>query len=242
MTSTGRQRFWAGVAASGALLGGCTAAPPTGLFESDGEILALSGGDAGARNACIACHGLSGEGDGGLAPRLAGMERGYFLRQMELFDAGLRRHARMRAIAGATDGPARLKLADYYQRLPAPPTATSTACPDPAAAELYHSGDPVRGIASCAACHGHDGRGVGAGNPALIGQPAPYLAEQLRKWRSGERYGDPDGTMTALSRRLGEREIAPLADYIAALPDASDRPEPRAACLRARRPGPTSGA
>ena len=40
-------------------------------FNADGRLIALSGGSAGAANACVACHGLKGEGDGNLAPRLA---------------------------------------------------------------------------------------------------------------------------------------------------------------------------
>ncbi len=212
-----------------------------------GELIAHSGGDAGAQAACITCHGLAGEGDGNLVPRLAGMERGHFLRQMEYYSEGLRRHPQMTWIADHVDWPARQRLSIYYEELPWPRNVPEpglepdgAAC-EPAIIRLYHEGDPSRGLASCASCHGDDGMGVGAGNPAVAAQPAPYIAAQLRKWRQGERYAT-DGNMLAISRLLADEEVAPLADYIAALPGANPYPAPREACPRLRRPDPRSGA
>lgn len=217
---------------------------PSEAFNATGEILALSGGDAGAQNACIACHGLRGEGNGHDVPRLAGMDQGYFLRQMELFDSGLRRHKQMHLIAQALPWDARQKLAAYYSDLPVPAAEEPPAaavCPGDAA-QLYREGAPERGIPACADCHGADGAGLGHGNPSLVAQPAPYIAAQLRAWRAGERYGDPNRTMTEISRRLEPAEIDRLAGYIAALPDATGRRESREACPPSRRRDPRSGA
>lgn len=234
------------------LAGGCGNGPaPPHRFESSGELIALSGGGAGARGACITCHGLEGQGDAALVPRIAGLDQGYILRQLELYEAGQRRHPQMRWIAGRLDNDARVKVAKYYAALPWPPEraggsanpaeTASTGCA-PAAATLYHSGDPSRGLRACADCHGPAGRGVGSGNPPLAGQSAAYVEEQLRAWRSGERYGDPQGAMTSISRRLHESELAPLSDYIGRLTGGPARPEPRGACPPARRPGPRSDA
>jgi mono/diheme cytochrome c family protein len=49
-------------------------------FSSSGELIAFSGGDAGADNACVTCHGLDGRGNGGDAPRLSGLQLGYLIR------------------------------------------------------------------------------------------------------------------------------------------------------------------
>jgi cytochrome c553 len=227
------------------MLSACSLQQEAGPFEQTGEIIALSGGDAGAQGACVLCHGLKGEGDGNLVPRLAGLDRGYFARAMEHYDAGQRQHPQMVWIAGRLDWPARQKLADYYAELPAP-EADSNWRPDegacsPATAALYHLGDPSRGLEACATCHGVDGLGVGAGNPALAGQPAPYLAAQLRAWRKGERYGDPLGAMTHVSRLLADAELSALAGYSSALQGATTYPESPAACLQTRRPDPRSG-
>ena len=223
-------------------LAACTAPEPVeDRFEATGELIALSGGDAGAEGACVTCHGLRGEGDGVLVPRLAGLDPGYFARQMEFFARGQRRHPQMSWIAEQMDWPARQRLAGYYAELPMPAEAAASV-EDCAAAYLYLDGDAGRGIEPCAACHGTGGEGAGRGNPPLAGQPAPYLAAQLRAWRSGERYGDPLGAMTHVSRLLAEPEVDRLAGYSSALPGASANPALPATCLRERRSGPRSGA
>ncbi|QQN75342.1 c-type cytochrome [Croceicoccus sp. YJ47] len=204
--------------------------PATSAFETTGEIIALSGGDAGARGACATCHGLNGEGDGNLVPRLAGLDPGYQLRQLEYFAQGQRRHPQMVWIADQLDWPAREKVANYYAALPVPDAAgEELAAVECTAATLYQRGDPARGLPACATCHGADGAGVGAGNPPLAHQPAPYVEAQLHQWANGERYGASDA-MTAVSRLLTEREMAHLAVYSSGLPGASGYRAPPASC------------
>lgn len=224
------------------LLAACSGPQPRqDRFEATGELIVLGGGDAGARAACVTCHGLQGEGDGNLSPRLAGLNAGYIARQMEHFASGQRRHPQMTWIAARLDWPARQKVAHYYAQLPGPESAASTPEGDHcAAAELYHQGDARRGLPSCASCHGDAGAGQGEGNPPLAAQPAVYLEAQLKAWESGERYGDRD--MLRISRLLTEEEMARLAGYSSALPGAIGYPEPPAACPRTRRPDPRSDA
>ena len=213
-------------------------------LEQSGRLLALSGGDAGATGACISCHGLQGEGNGGDAPRLAGLNAGYVVRQLDYFSSGQRRHAKMVWIADQIDWPERVRLGEYYMALPVPdevPGANPVGgigC-SPETARLYHEGDADRGLPSCASCHGPQGQG-NMGNPPLSKQPAPYLALQLQHWRSGKRYGDPQ--MLAISRLLTDGEVEALAGYSAALRDATPYLGLPAACLPERRPGPRNGA
>ena len=239
-----RTALCAGLLVAGAA---CSRQHEAGQFEASGEVIALGGGDAGVQGACVLCHGLQGQGDGELVPRLAAMDRGYFLQQLENYDNGARNHPQMSWIAGRLDNKARVRLADYYATLPLTEPVQAQAvvpppCLPPMAAVLYHQGDPDRRIASCATCHGARGQGVGTGNPPLAGQPAPYLLEQLRLWRTGKRYGDAMDAMTHVSRLLAEDELAPLADYSAALPGATSYPGPPATCPPARRLDPRSGA
>lgn len=225
----------------------CTAcsdtAPVADAFERTGELVALSGGDAGAANACIGCHGLAGEGDGHLAPRLAGLDPGYIVRQLELYDVGQRRHTQMEAIAGRLSWDARVQVAQYYGALevPAPPRAIAAAC-TPTAADVVYSGDAALGLPACAACHGSTLGGAGAGAPPLAGLTAAYIEEQLRAWRTGRRYGDPQDAMGRVSRQLHARDLAAVAACAANPPGATDRPAPRAASLPGHRPDPRSGA
>lgn len=233
----------AGVAVLAMLAGACTGMEPRqDGFERTGEVLAMSGGDAGVRGACVTCHGLQGQGDGNLAPRLAGLDPGYFARQMEYYSKGMRSHPQMSWIAKRLDGPAREKLARYYAQLPLPISAPAASGDDCVGAVLYHKGDPGRGIEPCASCHGDDGQGRGLGNPPVADQPAPYLEEQLRRWRDGERYGDPQRSMTRIAGLLTPAEARAVSGYNPARRGATSYPESLAACLRTRRPDPRSGA
>lgn len=217
---------------------GCSPAPVDSPYSRSGELLALSGGDGGPQAACHICHGMKGEGDGDLAPRLAGIERGYLTRQMNFFADGLRRNPQMHWIAKRLSPSEQEQVAGYYaemawETVPAPAPAASC---DNAAARLYHLGDPARGVASCASCHGTAGEGTGRGNPAIAGQPARYIAAQLRHWREGQRYGDPQGEMLAAARSLHEGEIDALATYSANLRGSPGGLEFPAECLPPHHP------
>ena len=217
-----------------AVLTGCTPPAIADPFDDTGELIALSGGDAGAASACHTCHGMDGMGNGADVPRIAGLDAGYITRQLGFYADGQRSHAQMSWLAGRLDPQERAAVGAYYAAKPAPTVLdapySGRRCPSPAIAALYQNGAPERGLRSCASCHGKDGAGVGAGNPPLAGQPAPYLARQLRDWREGKRYGDPLGLMHAAANRLRESEISPLADYIAHGPAQSGRPRSPEEC------------
>ncbi len=205
------------------------------LFAATGETIAFSGGAAGAAGACSTCHGTRGEGDGNLAPRIAGLDQGYALRQLEHFASGARRHPQMQWIAGRLDGDAREKVTAYYAQMDwATLDALEGAAPC-AGAILYHEDLPPKGVASCASCHGADGLG-NAGNPPLAGQSAAYLERQLDAWATGERYGDGGAAMTAISRSLHPADRRAVAAYAANPAGAGDGRSVPETCLRARRP------
>lgn len=227
------------LALSAAALAGCEAERPVpDRFTRTGEIIALSGGDAGAANACFSCHGLDGRGDGAGAPRLAGLDVGYLGRQLDDYALGRRQHPQMQAIAKRLSVEQRVAVSAFYADMPyVPEVANAGQVP-----LLYTQGDPARGLWSCARCHGAEGEGIGPANPPLGGQPAPYLAEQLHKWKQGERRGDPANMMLAISRQLTGREIESLARYASALPGAPPRPQAPEASLSGRRADPRNDA
>ena len=75
-----------------------------------------------------------------------------------------------------------------------------------------------RGITACIACHGP--RGLGnplAGYPAVAGQHAVYLANQLRLYASGERTSDPNQMMRNIASRMTENDIRAAASYMQGL-------------------------
>lgn len=210
--------------AAGLALSSCSPDAVADPFDDSGELIALSGGDAGAQAACHTCHGLNGGGDGALVPRIAGLNSGYLVRQMIFFAEGQRQHPQMSWLSARLDSEERLAVSQYYANMPIPDPdpldrrialATDRQCDFAEAALIYQEGIPERGLQACAACHGPQATGLGAGNPSLVGQSSLYLAEQLRAWRQGRRYGDPLQLMHEAASNLREEEIKPLADYIA---------------------------
>lgn len=203
------------------LLAGCAPERARDPFTATGEVIALSGGDAGAARACFTCHGLRGEGDGRATPRLAGLPAGYLQRQMIDYAEGRRSDKVMSPIAKALDHDDRRAVANYYAALPAPAAVVAVARGGGEAERLYQRGDPARGLPACAACHGAAGEGIGPANPPLAGQPAAYLAEQMKRWRSSERRNDPQNVMLAISRRLTPAEAEEISRYASGLSPAA---------------------
>lgn len=235
-------------AAALAVLGGCSL-PSNETGEAlgrTGQLVAMSGGDGGAKNACFTCHGLDGGGDGVSVPRLAGLDAGYLQKQMEDYASDLRHDDVMSPIALKLDQRQRRAVAAWYAAMPAPASQTS-ASPPPA---VWMRGDPSRGVGACAACHGPTGLGVGPGNPALAGQPASYTIDQIARWTKGQRRNDPRSVMAqavagltgaetaAIARWLERQPASPAPDSDAASVSASASAAARPAPLHeARRPG-----
>jgi cytochrome subunit of sulfide dehydrogenase len=68
--------------------------------------------------------------------------------------------------------------------------------------------------ATCANCHGTDGRAVdGAAVPGLAGMPASYLVDQLKTFKAGTR---PATVMHQLAKGFSDAQIDQLAAYFAA--------------------------
>ncbi|WP_296816286.1 c-type cytochrome [Brevundimonas sp.] len=186
-------------------------------FTRTGEMVALSGGDGGAANACVVCHGVDGAGDGAGTPRLAGLDQGYLLKQLHDYADGRRPDPVMGPVARALDDRQMRLVSEWYANLPPRSAGEVSRAVDPVAAALFHEGDTERGLTACGVCHGADGRSA-PGGPALAGQPASYLDEQLRRWRTSERRNDPRNLMLEISRRLTDAEVQAVSAYLEGLP------------------------
>lgn len=212
------------------VLGGCSLpSNQTGeALTRTGELVAMSGGDAGAQTACFTCHGLDGAGDGASAPRLAGLDVGYLQKQMEDYASDLRHDTAMSRIASRLDQRQRRAVAAFYAEMPVP---ASVEAPSPTPV-IWLGGDVSRGITACATCHGVHGEGVGPGNPAVAGQPATYVVEQIERWNSGKRRNDPRGLMAQAVAGLTAAETAAIGRWLERQP-ASPVPGSDAASVSA---------
>jgi cytochrome c553 len=73
--------------------------------------------------------------------------------------------------------------------------------------------DPVAGktkAAQCVTCHGALGLSQLPNAPNLAGQPAIYVAEQLKAYRSGKRQNE---IMSVLAKPLSDQDIDDLAAW-----------------------------
>jgi cytochrome c553 len=175
-----------------------------------GELIAMSGGEGGARYACVTCHGPRGEGNGFDAPRLAGLPTGYLQKQMEDYASGLRAHEVMREAARFLDSHERVRVANHYAALP--PQALS-----PATDEAIAAATPGLYAGACQQCHGVEGVGT-ANGPPLNAQPAFYLTQQLQDWQVSKRRNDGNHVMLKVAQQLKPAEVRQLSLYLAQIP------------------------
>lgn len=155
---------------------------------------------------CAWCHGPRGEGRADARiPRLAGQRRGYLALTLRAYADGARPSGVMQPPA-AQLSPRDIDALAGWLAAADPWPSSSAASPAP----LTHTGDAVRGIPACDACHDDDAARI-EDYPRLRGLPAAYLATQLdlfaRGRRGGSRYAD---IMRTVARRLTaeQREAA----------------------------------
>ncbi len=69
--------------------------------------------------------------------------------------------------------------------------------------------------ATCAACHGTDGRSVTKEVPGLAGLPREHIAGQMKAFRDGSR---PASVMHQIAKGYSDQQIELMADYFARRP------------------------
>lgn len=195
----------------------------------DAASIAKQGNGKGAV-ACSSCHGADGGGQAAAGfPRLAGLDAAYLQRQLDSFADGTRDNAVMAPMAKALSEDERHALAEYYSHLPIPPAAAKGTAPpagDALGEKLATRGRWSRQVPGCVKCHGPHGVGVGAHFPPLAGQPATYIANQLRDWQQGKRKNDPLDLMRHVSAALDEADIKAVSEWFAVQPAAPQGDKP----------------
>jgi len=188
----------------------------------DAAQIAKAGNGKGAP-ACVACHGADGGGNAAAGyPRLAGLNAAYLLKQLDDFASDARENPVMQPNARALTQAERVALAAYYSAMPIPPAAArgmpGKVSDHGPGARLAHFGRWSSKIPACIRCHGPHGVGVGKHFPPLAGQPASYLANQLKAFKDGKRHNDPLKLMQHVSAGLSAAEINEVTAWFAAQP------------------------
>jgi cytochrome c553 len=200
---------------------------PTRIAWTNATLDQIKAGDAkhGAfvTLVCTACHGEHGISQSALYPTLAGMDAATVYKQLDDFRSGKRSWGAMNAIAQALSLHDSADAAVYFAAQPdglpaltgdrAPESGRSLRQSDPAK-RLIFAGAPERGIPPCSACHGPGGYKLGA--PALQGQQANYIEEQLLAFAQGMRQNDVFEQMRIIARQLTSDEMHAVAAFYAA--------------------------
>ena len=167
---------------------------------------------------CAACHGADGNSVNPEWPKLGGQHAGYIIQQLRYFSDGERDNATMKGMAANLSDEDRMDLAAYYAS-----QKVSYGAADPAEVELgeriYRGGNSESGVAPCMSCHGPNGAGNPAANyPALRGQHAKYVENQLHGFAEGNRVNENSiAMMQIIANRMTNKEIRAVASYIQGL-------------------------
>lgn len=190
------------------------AAPAAGQDAAAGEAL---------YGPCAACHGPAGGGNKDLnAPAIAGQEQWYVVRQLQNFKAGARgAHAgdaygvQMAPMAQALATDADVSNVSAYVASLPPTPVTHDGGGDASSGEALY--------ATCAACHGQDGRGMESMNaPNLTLQQDWYVVRQILNFKAGVRGSSPGDSfgpqMAPMAAMVTDEQAAKdLAAYISTL-------------------------
>jgi cytochrome c553 len=165
---------------------------------------------------CTACHGEKGITEQKWIPNLAGADRLVLYKQLADFRSGTRLSGPMSAIAHALTPQQAADVAAYFSSLPGMPPTESGRMPagitygvKDGTERMIFAGDPTRGIAGCATCHGPGVYRLGA--PALARQNALYMEVQLQDFAQGRRANDMNVPMRTIAAILKSDEMHAVA-------------------------------
>lgn len=177
--------------------------------------------DAGESKAalCVECHGIDGNSDNPNYPRLAGQYAGYIVKQVKDFKNGHRPSndavaARLNYAEDVRD------IGTYFSQQKMRGSLTKPNQDLVASGEnLYREGNAKSGVYGCINCHGERGKGMAENVttfPVIGGQHRDYLVKQLKEFRQGVRPNDPGGMMTGVAKKMTDKEIEAVAEYLSA--------------------------
>jgi cytochrome c553 len=172
-----------------------------------------SSAGAGIAQACSSCHGTNGISSDAIIPNLVNQNAAAIYKQLEDFRSNKRDAAVMGVYVSPLSEQGLLDLAAYYASLPSPAgdALNPQSSSDAVVRRLIEVGDPIRGIAPCASCHGP--LGITPGAPGLRGQQRAYLELQMQSFKDGNRRNDISKQMRSVASQLTGEEIAMLAAY-----------------------------
>lgn len=193
---------------------------PIAMANDLGQTVAIQGNGNGA-TPCSSCHGVDGAGQAAAGfPRIAGLNPAYMEKQLYDYTKKTRNSPIMAPIAGALSGKEIKAVVAYFANMKLTPSTSQTSADDKlmkAGKQLAEKGNWSNDVPACFTCHGVGGTGIGDHFPALAGQHASYIEQQIQSWRKGQRHNDPNQLMKGVAMRLSDAEIKAVSAYLASL-------------------------
>lgn len=169
-----------------------------------------------AQSVCEVCHGIGGNSDYSLYPRLAGQHATYIGNELKQFRDRSRgdpfAQAYMWGIAKPLSDGEIEGLAQYFSARPPGGPIPSSAEPEVIARgqEVFDHGDESHGIPACSSCHGANAEG-GGDYPRLSGQHVDYLIRQIVAFRTATRRND---VMHANAENISDSDANAVAEFL----------------------------
>ncbi|XKH01952.1 cytochrome c4 [Marinobacter nauticus] len=168
---------------------------------------------------CTSCHGQGGAKPiMGSYPKLSGLGEQYLFNQLTAIKSGDRAIPEMTGLLDAMSDQDLRNLAAYFDNQEMVVNQANPDLVDQGQA-LYRGGNMASGVPACSGCHNPRGQGNEPGGyPALGGQNAEYIANQLKAYRNGERGGTANSQiMMDVAAELTDAEIESVASYVSGL-------------------------
>lgn len=149
---------------------------------------------------CESCHGADGNAKNPSMPTLAGQDAKYFIKAMNHYKDGTRKHQIMFGAVAAIGEQEMIDLATYY------------AAQEPRRRDVRMPLNSSEWITRCERCHGIDGNSSDPRFPMLAGQDETYLETTLKDYADGARE---NSIMHAMADPLSVMDIERIATYFA---------------------------
>jgi len=167
---------------------------------------------------CQGCHGEDGNSMDPLVPKLSGQYDKYIAKQLRNYQAGLRTHQIMNAMAATISDEELADIASYFASQPKMKGKTSST--NEQGKHLFLKGNISKMVVACVNCHGVGGKGLTPNTsmfPVIGGQHKAYVLKQLRDFKKDERFNSPNAIMNRIVRSLSDEELDVLAEYVSGL-------------------------
>ena len=173
---------------------------------------------------CGGCHGVNGNSEDPLFPRLAGQNAAYIVKQVHDFQMFIRTNNEIMSAMGSTmaSDDDLWDIAAFFskQEIEGKPLAPVDQVLATKGKAIYLKGKPDKGVYACVNCHGERGRGKSPGDlvfPVVGGQHRDYLIKQLKDFRSKVRNNDSGNMMRNVAKFLTDEDIDAVSNYLSGL-------------------------